>query len=235
MDSIEEQKNTIWALVPAAGVGARMASDKPKQYLQVAGKTLIEHTLLSLLDFDGIAGVQLCLSPNDQYWTELDFHHDSLLPIADGGAERANSVLAGLQALSGLAKPDDWIMVHDAARPCVTKQVLEYLIDTVGDHDVGGILAVPLADTIKYSTDKAIEKTIDRRHLWAAQTPQMFRYALLLECLEKALENKFEITDESSALERSGYQPMIVPSSRSNIKVTYPEDIEWVEHFLSIN
>ena len=238
MNSNDKYKNTVWALVPAAGIGARMASDKPKQYMQIAGSTIIEHTLTALLNFDAISGVQLCLSPEDQYWVELNISHECLLPVVDGGAERADSVLAGLQALSEIAKPNDWVMVHDAARPCLSEQLLQHLIDTVGDHDVGGILAVPLADTIKYAINDeqiTIEKTVDRKHLWAAQTPQMFRYSLLVECLQKALEKGCEITDEASALEIAGYRPMIVPSSRSNIKVTYPEDVGWVEYFLMTN
>ena len=244
MDNNDKQKQMIWAIVPAAGVGARMAAGKPKQYLSVANKTIIEHTLLALLQADDISGVQLCVSANDPYWPQLAFNHDRLLPVVDGGAERVDSVLAGLKSLSGRAKPNDWILVHDAARPCLSAKLLQHLIDTIGGHEVGGILAIPLADTIKYAmpqdqifnemTEKnMIEKTVDRQNLWAAQTPQMFRYSLLMNCLEEALATGLNITDESSAIEAAGYRPLIVPGSRNNIKVTYPEDVEWLEYFLS--
>lgn len=233
MDKQGEQENKIWALVPAAGIGARMAADRPKQYLSVAGKTILEHTLSALLNSDRISGVQLCLSSDDQYWPQICLDHQRLLPVVDGGAERADSVLAGLQALSSRAESNDWVLVHDAARPCLSKQLIDQLIEAIGDHHVGGILAVPLVDTIKYSKGLLIEKTVDRKQLWAGQTPQMFRYGMLRDCLKKALLSDVAITDESSALEVAGYQPLIVPSVRSNIKVTYPEDLEWVAHFLS--
>ncbi len=227
-------KTNIWAIVPAAGVGARMQTDRPKQYLSVGGKTILEHSLSALLEFDMVAGVQLCLSAQDGYWADIDFQHERLLPIVDGGERRADTVLAGLKALEKHVREDDWVMVHDAARPCITSALLTRLVDSVMESDVGGILATPVADTLKQTEQGGvIHKTIDREMLWSAQTPQMFRYALLVNCLEKALADNLQITDEASALEASGYQPMLVPSSRHNIKVTYPEDIAWVEYILA--
>lgn len=233
MNKTHQEKKKIWALVPAAGVGARMAADKPKQYISINGRTILEHTLSVLLAAEGIAGIQLCLSPEDAYWPDIALNHPRLFPVVDGGATRANSVLAGLQALSKQAKPDDWVLVHDAARPCLTEGLLNKLIDSLFEHRVGGILAVPVADTIKQVEDLEITKTVNRNKLWAAQTPQMFRFDLLKNCLEKALEQDVKITDEASCIEAAGFTPMIVPSVRSNIKVTYPEDMDWVSYFLS--
>ena len=237
MDKQRKQENAIWAIVPAAGIGSRMAADRPKQYLTISGKTILEHTLSGLLQVEDISGVQLCLSPSDEFWSELNFEHERMLPVIDGGAQRADSVLSGLQALSGLAKADDWVLVHDAARPCISQPMLERLFDTVAEHAVGGILAIPLADTIKRSNNNegifVIDKTIDRDQLWAAQTPQMFRYGLLKQSVLTAIENDVAITDEASAIEAAGHQSLLVPGSRSNIKVTYPEDLGWVEWFLS--
>ena len=235
MNKTHQEKKQIWALVPAAGVGARMAADKPKQYISINGRTILEHTLSVLLAVEGIAGVQLCLSPEDAYWPDIVLNHPRLLPVIDGGVTRADSVLAGLQSLSKRAKPDDWVLVHDAARPCLTEDLLKKLIDSLFEHSIGGILAVPVADTIKQVENLEIKATVNRNKLWAAQTPQMFRFDLLKSCLEKALKQSIEITDEASCIEAAGFTPMIVPSVRSNIKVTYPEDVDWVNHFLSDN
>lgn len=247
---MKNQKQQIWALVPAAGVGARMAADRPKQYLTVKGKTILEHTLSVFFDSEQIAGVQLCLSADDAYWSDINLGIDreKLLPVCDGGERRADTVLAGLRALSKKAKPDDWVLVHDAARPCLTQELINKLVTSLVDDAIGGILAVPVADTLKQVSggdvmksvnkgaskdiNKEIDKTVDRERLWAAQTPQMFRLGMLQECLENALQDDLDITDEASCVEASGFKPKVVLSSRANIKVTYPEDVEWVEHFL---
>jgi len=233
MSKNNEHKSLIWALVPAAGIGARMSVGQPKQYLTVSGKTVLEHSLSTLLEFKKIKAVQLCIASDDQYWAELGFDHDKLLPVQLGGAQRANTVLAGLNALSNLADPRDWVMVHDAARPCTTNSLLTKLVDAVEGHDIGGILATPLSDTIKKVNSNIIEKTVDRQNLWSAQTPQMFRYGVLRDCMEQANEKGLVITDEASAIEAAGYQSLIVPSDRSNIKLTYTEDLDWINYFLS--
>ena len=223
----------IWALIPAAGIGARMAADCPKQYLTVQGKTILEHSLSIFLGTDKIAGVQLCLSPEDAYWQQLGFSHKKLLSTCAGGERRADSVLSGLQALEKVADAKDWVLVHDAARPCLTQELLMKLIDSVAGHSVGGILAAPVADTLKNASQEQIENTVDRSNLWAAQTPQMFRLGFLTDCLQKALANGVVVTDEASCVEAAGFQPQLVPSVRSNIKVTYPEDLAWVDCFLA--
>jgi len=237
--SIEiKQKPRIWAVVPAAGIGSRMTADKPKQYIKVAGKTVLEHSINSLLMLDVIKGVQLCIAANDKYWQELNFEHQKLLPVVPGGEQRADTVLAGLEAISHLAKDDDWIMVHDAARPCVNQSILLKLINNVLDHPVGGLLAIPVADTIKKATSMesstvSVESTISRDSLWLAQTPQMFKYEVLKASLINAKQQQIEITDEASAIEQAGYRPLIVSGHRSNIKLTYQEDLDWVECFLN--
>jgi len=151
----------------------------------------------------------------------------------EGGRERCDSVLNGLQALSPWAQENDWVLVHDAARPCVTTEAIQTLITSVGGHEVGGILAVPVSDTLKRADGKVISATLDRRSLWQAHTPQMFRYSLLKESLERALANNFSVTDEASALEFSGYQTLLVEDRRDNIKVTRPEDLAMAEAILA--
>lgn len=225
------QSVNIWVVIPAAGSGLRMQAEKPKQYLSIAGKTVLEHTIDALLRFEPITAVQVCIAADDSFWGELHVQSSRVLKSTIGGATRAESVLAGLNALTK-ANQNDWVMVHDAARPCIDEKSLQRLVDHLSDHQVGGVLAVPLADTIKQVTEGRIEKTIDRTHLWAAQTPQMFRYGLLKKCLSQALEERLSVTDEAVAVEHYGYQPEVILGSTDNFKVTYPEDIERVrQHF----
>ena len=237
---MKKDKENVWAIVPAAGIGARMSADRPKQYIDVAGKTILEYTLNGLLSCHFIDAIQLCVSSSDEYWQHIknskEMQSDRLLPTVEGGETRADSVLAGLEALSDIANDHDWVMVHDAARPCITQVLLTRMYDLLASTDVGGILAVPVADTLKKANQQSdvidVENTIDRNQLWAAQTPQMFRFGLLKSSLASALENHLEITDEASALEKAGFTPKIVPSVRSNIKVTYPEDVDLVKFYL---
>lgn len=219
------QAPAYWIIVPAAGVGARMGADCPKQYLSVAGKTVIEHTLERLLTLPNIAGVYLVLGVSDGYWEELPLSKNDNIHRVAGGAERCDSVLNALNQLQDKASPDDWVLVHDAARPCVSAQSILHLIGQVKDHPVGGILGVPVSDTLKQVDCSVINTTVDRRLLWQAQTPQMFRFALLRDCLRRGLEEGKLITDESSALESYGYQPMMVQGRSDNIKITRPEDL----------
>ena len=219
------QNPAYWIVVPAAGVGARMGSTFPKQYLPLAGKTVIENTLQRLLALPNIAGICLVLSPEDHHWNALALAQNDRIHRIAGGAERCDSVLNALEYLQASASPDDWILVHDAARPCVHEQSILKLIDKVKNHTVGGILGVPVSDTLKQVSDRAIQSTADRRLLWQAQTPQMFRMGLLHRCLRQALDDGKVITDESSALECYGYQPLMVQGRSDNIKITRPEDL----------
>ncbi len=235
MTVVKERTPAYWVVVPAAGVGARMEINLPKQYLPLLDKTVIEHTLLQLLSLPGIAGVYIALGPQDKYWPQLPIaSHPSIHPVM-GAAERAGSVLNALLALSQVAHNDDWVLVHDAARPCIKKDDIAALIQQVADHPVGGILGVPVSDTLKNVRDNTIVTTIDRRHLWQAQTPQLFRLSLLRDCLQQALAEGKCITDEASAVEAFGYCPLMVKGSGSNIKITYPEDLVIASLFLQQN
>lgn len=223
--SNSSQVPAYWIVVPAAGVGARMGSILPKQYLPLAGKTVIENTLERLLALPGIAGICLVLGADDNHWNTLPLAQNDRIRLIAGGAERCDSVLNALEYLQTLASPDDWVLVHDAARPCVHEQSILKLIDEVKNHPVGGILGVPVSDTLKQVNESTIQSTADRRFLWQAQTPQMFRMGLLHSCLRQALDDGKVITDESSALECYGYQPLMVQGRSDNIKITRPEDL----------
>ncbi|MDR7090104.1 MULTISPECIES: 2-C-methyl-D-erythritol 4-phosphate cytidylyltransferase [Cellvibrio] len=223
--SSSPQSPAYWIVVPAAGVGARMGADCPKQYLPLVGKTVIEHTLERLLALPNIAGIYLVLGADDNYWNDLSLAQNNRIQRVAGGAERCDSVLNALEQLFDNASPNDWVLVHDAARPCVHVQSVLHLIEQVKTHPVGGILGVPVSDTLKQVNNSIIDSTVDRRLLWQAQTPQMFRLGLLRDCLQRGLAEGKLITDESSALESYGYQPLMVQGRSDNIKITRPEDL----------
>lgn len=222
-----------WVVVPAAGIGTRMGATRPKQYLYLHDKTILEHTLARLLQLPNLAGVYVALNANDDYWPQLAVSQDKRISCVKGGSERADSVLAALDALAGHAQENDWLLVHDAARPCITTGAIEQLYAQLAQHPVGGILAVPVSDTLK-QVDSALQinHTLDRRLLWQAQTPQMFRLGLLRSCLSRALAEGKQITDESSALELYGYQPQIVEGRADNLKITRPEDLPLAQMIL---
>ena len=220
-----------FALVPAAGTGTRMGDDLPKQYHLLAGRPMIRHALEMLCASPLIQRVFVVLAERDDIWERFDWSElgVKLSVLRCGGPTRAGSVLNGLLALSAFAKPDDWVLVHDAARPCLSSAQLDRLIEQVGHDEVGGILAVPVADTLKQSgQDGRIDATVPREPLWQAQTPQMFRYGLLRE----ALEQSGVVTDESGAMEALGYRPLLVSADASNLKVTYPADLALAEKIL---
>lgn len=222
----------FWAVVPAAGAGKRMGSPIPKQYLEIAGKPVLQHTLERLLSVERIAGVVVALSPGDDYWPGLAVSADPRIRTAPGGSERADSVLSALDVLAGQARADDWVLVHDAARPCLTASDLNHLMDTLARHPVGGILAVPVSDTLKRVESQAIVATVDRSLIWRALTPQMFRLAALRQALVRAREQGLVVTDEASALELQGACPGIVEGRPDNIKITRPEDIALATFYL---
>jgi len=221
-----------WAVVPAAGVGKRMQADRPKQYLSLAGKTVLEQTLARLLASGAFQAVVVAISVEDPYWPELTVSRHQQVITAAGGKERADSVLSALKALQGRAAEDDWVLVHDAARPCLTTADIRQLIDTLKDDAVGGILALSSHDTLKQVEDgDKISATVDRKHIWRALTPQMFRYGMLRDALQQA-EGNPAITDESSALEILGLQPKIVEGRPDNIKITRPEDLALAQFYM---
>lgn len=216
---------TYWIVIPAAGIGSRMEAKCPKQYLKLLDKTIVEHTLDRLLSLQLVEKIYIALNENDDYWPGLEHANNSKIIRVDGGSERADSVLNCLNALANYAREDDWVLVHDAARPCIRAQEIIKLITEIGNHSVGGILGVPVADTLKQVSQGNIEKTVDRAMLWQAQTPQMFRFGLLRNCLQFALHEGKKITDEASALESCGYAPLMVQGRSDNIKITRPEDL----------
>lgn len=215
-----------WAVVPAAGVGARMGGDIPKQYLPLAGRTVIEHTLERLCSHPAVAAVVVALSASDTHFDRLNIACSRPLHRAPGGAERCHSVLNALDVLEGHAADDDWVLVHDAARPCVRRDDIQRLMDTVAGHAVGGLLAVPVRDTMKRSdAGGVVTETVPREHLWHALTPQMFRFGELRAALRAALADGALVTDEAAAMERLGRMPVLVEGHGDNIKITRPEDL----------
>ncbi|MGC2166708.1 MAG: 2-C-methyl-D-erythritol 4-phosphate cytidylyltransferase [Gallionella sp.] len=219
-----------YALVPAAGFGARMGNELPKQYLSIAGKPMMAHALETLCACKEIDTVFVVLSPDDTQFHRYDWSSlgDKLQPLFCGGETRAESVANGL--LASELEPDEWVLVHDAARPCLTQAHVAKMITELRDDTVGGILAVPVADTLKRAdATQRIAATENREKLWQAQTPQMFRAGLLAQAL---LQCK-NVTDEASAIEALGLQPKLVEGDASNFKVTYRRDIELAELILS--
>lgn len=212
----------FFALVPAAGSGSRMGNDLPKQYLPLAGKPMIAHALDTLCACPELTTVFVVLTPDDALFHSYDWSRfgDKLQPLFCGGATRAESVTNGL--LASELEPDDWVLVHDAARPCLTQAHLTRLITELHNDAVGGILAVPVADTLKRADGvQRIAHTEEREGLWQAQTPQMFRAGLLAQALQQCSH----VTDEASAVEALGLQPKLVLSEPTNFKVTYPQDL----------
>jgi len=224
----------FWAVIPAAGIGSRMAAADPKQYLPLCGKTVLEHTLERIISHPRIVATVLVISADDGHWPRLaDSFAKSSLWIAAGGAERCHSVLNGLRALASHAAPRDWVLVHDAARPCVRRKDIDALLEQLMDHPVGGLLGIPVADTMK-RTDREgnIIETVQRKGLWRALTPQMFRYEQLLQALQAALDQDKLVTDEAAAMEISGHMPRMVEGHADNIKITRPQDLALAELFL---
>ncbi len=220
-----------FALVPAAGTGSRMGGDRPKQYHLLAGRPMIWHALAALCASPRIQRVFVVLAEQDDVWERYDWSALGirLAVLRCGGPTRADSVLNGLLAISEAVAPDDWVLVHDAARPCLSAQQLESLMEQAGSDAVGGILAAPVADTLKRAApDRRIAATVPREHLWLAQTPQMFRYGLLREALTRSRV----VTDEAGAVEALGHRPLLVPSDAANLKVTYPSDLALAERIL---
>jgi 2-C-methyl-D-erythritol 4-phosphate cytidylyltransferase len=220
-----------YAIVPAAGSGARFGAEIPKQYLALAGRPLIHHALAALCRCPRIERVWVVLSPGDAWWASFDWSSlgDKLQAVFCGGATRAESVANGLEAAAGVLADDDWVLVHDAARPCLSQSMLDRLFDELADDPVGGILAVPVADTLKRAdAEQRVAATEARDGLWQAQTPQMFRYGLL----RQALSGRRGVTDEAGAIEASGFKPRLVRADATNLKVTFPADLRLAELIL---
>ncbi|MDP2752235.1 MAG: 2-C-methyl-D-erythritol 4-phosphate cytidylyltransferase [Rhodocyclaceae bacterium] len=219
-----------FALIPAAGGGTRMGGMIPKQYLSLAGVPMIRHALTTLCAVPAIERVFVVLSPDDTEWNRYDWSDlPKVTALFCGARTRAQSVTNGLYAVVNRVETTDWMLVHDAARACLTSAQVERLIDEVGDDDVGGLLAVPVADTLKRATtDGRIQTTVSREGLWQAQTPQMFRYGPLLG----ALQLTSRVTDEAGAMEAIGHSPKLVVGDASNLKITWPSDLQLAENIL---
>ncbi len=224
--------HAFWAIVPAAGVGKRMGAEVPKQYLEVGGKPVLQHTLERLLSVESITGIHVALGHEDGYWPGLPFSGHPRIRAVPGGRERADSVYSALLHLADRAQADDWVLVHDAARLCITRRDVLKLMEALQDDPVGGILALPVSDTLKTVEDQHITGTPDRQRIWRALTPQMFRYGLLKKALLDAAGRNQVVTDESSALELAGYPPRIVEGRPDNIKITRPEDLPLAAFYL---
>lgn len=217
---------SYWAIVPAAGSGQRFGAELAKQFHSIGDKLVADHTLGRLLTISKLQKILVPCNPGAESWTQVSALKDQRVELLAGGTERFHSVLNGLRALANIAASDDWVLVHDMARPCVTSADINKLIEQLDGHAVGGILATPISDTLKKVTaDNTITETLDRSDYRGAQTPQMFRYGLLVRALETMLEKQQVPTDEASAIEYLGEQAMIVEGRRDNIKITHREDL----------
>jgi 2-C-methyl-D-erythritol 4-phosphate cytidylyltransferase len=224
----------FWAVIPAAGSGRRMRdAARPKQYLPLVGRTVIEWALEPLLAHPACQAIIVVLAAQDAYWPTLAASAQPRIGIARGGVERADSVRAGLAALRDQCDAGDWVLVHDAARPCLSAADLQRLLDEVQDDAVGGLLAAPLVDTLKRAdAAQRVAQTLSRESLWRAQTPQMFRHGVLDRALAAAAQQRMTVTDESQALELAGHQPRLVAGHADNLKITLSTDLEQAERIL---
>ncbi len=211
-----------------------MGGDTPKQYLPLLGRPIIAHTLARLCNHPRIAGVVVVLAADDPWWPKIPARYARAPLIAAGGEQRRDSVLNGLDALTGHASDDDWVLVHDAVRPCLRDEDVDRLIDALSADAVGGLLATPVRDTMKRAGgDQRVRETVSRASLWHAQTPQMFRLGALRDALRLSVEEDRDITDEAQAMELSGARPRLVQGHEDNIKITRPEDLKLAETLLS--
>ena len=219
---------TLWAIVPAAGLGKRFGSNTPKQYLTLLDRTVLEHSLSALLALPSIERVLVAINPADQVWSSLSCASDPRVEVISGGAERQESVRNALLRVMDCGAADDWVLVHDAVRPCVEAEDIERLIALAGADAVGGLLVAAMDNTVKQcaaGAESRVERTLDRAVLWNAMTPQMFRAGPLLHALEAARADGAALSDESSAMERCGHAPLLIESAKSNIKITHPSDL----------
>jgi len=226
-----ESKTPLAVVVPAAGVGKRMQAACPKQYLKIGQLTILEHTVLRLAAHPNIDKIIIALGSEDEYFPTTQLGQHPKIEIVNGGKERVDSVLAGLNILDNEIYP--WVLVHDAARPCVTLSDVDNLIEECISNGLGGILATPVRDTMKSGTQHLIKHTVERENLWHALTPQMFPTKQLQYAIEKALLSDAVITDEASAIEFIGDKSQLIEGSSENIKITRPDDLALAEFILT--
>ncbi|MBL8519300.1 MAG: 2-C-methyl-D-erythritol 4-phosphate cytidylyltransferase [Betaproteobacteria bacterium] len=223
------QETNVIAILPAAGTGTRLGDARPKQYLDIGGRPMIRHAIEALARVRRIGSIVVILSESDAHWDALMPDERRAQTLRIGGATRGETVRNGLRALAATCAPDTWMLVHDAARPCIRAPLIEQFLDELEADPVGGLLALPLADTLKSADGlQRVAATLPRENVWRAQTPQMFRLRDLLP----ALEAMPDATDEAQAIEARGLQPKLVLGDSANIKVTYAPDLELAEMFL---
>lgn len=227
-------RHKIWAVIPAAGSGSRFSKTELKQYQMIQGQTVLEHTVSRLNNLP-LSGYVLAISEDDSVAKTLNLAQPDKAHFCVGGAERVHSVLNALTYLSQFASPDDLVFVHDAARPCVTQDCLNDLVNTAIQENCSAILAIPVRDTLKMvEHENNIEKTVSRDYLWQAQTPQISKLGILKHAIEKALQDGITITDEASALEYVGETVKVVQGRSDNIKITYSDDLELAKLILTV-
>ena len=227
---MDSNLDPIWAIVPASGVGRRMQSELPKQYLSFQGKTVIAHCLDRLLSHPGIEGAVVVLQNEDSHWEELGYTSEKPVLTAAGGVERHHSVYNGLLVLQDRCGSEVLALAHDAIRPLVTHLDLDKVIKAARAHEAGAILAAPVSDTLKLRGDKMdITRTVSRDQLWRAFTPQIFTLPMLLRSLKVVIDDNLEISDDASAIELQGFSPRLVSGDPSNIKITNPSDLNLAE------
>lgn len=225
---------SIWAVVPAAGIGRRMMAKVPKQYLNLNGRPIIETSLARIGALSYVRQVVVMLNPEDRVWPTLGLEKNPKIVCQYGGENRYQSVLNGLKYLAAFAADDDWVLVHDAARPCVRLKDIDHLFAKIADHPVGGLLGAPVDNTMKLVDGGGeVVQTIDRVDVWSAFTPQVFRFRLLLEALQAVDKSGKTVTDEATALEQLGYRPKMILGNRDNIKITQPQDLNLAAQILS--
>jgi len=231
--------HSIWAIVPAAGIGKRMLSSIAKQYLLLNDRPVLEHTVNALLDNKNVSGLVIALQPDDVYWPQINITSNKPVLRTAGGDERADSVLNAIEKLyqhEEFNAENDWVLVHDAVRPCIRQQDIDKLVAEVATDENGGLLALPVRDTMKRQKAgaalAAVEKTIDREDLWHALTPQYFHADRLKTALQSAKQGNLLITDESSAMEMAGFSPRLVQGHEDNIKITRPDDLRLASLYL---
>lgn len=225
-----------FCVVPAAGIGARMQAGQPKSYLKLCGQSIFAITLTKLLQLDWLETIIVVVAEDDRLWQQEALVSHPKIQIVPGGAERYLSVLNGIRALDNIAQSNDWVLVHDIARPCFLVSDVEHLKEKLCHSLSGGLLATPVKETLKrVNHQNDVVETVSREGVWAALTPQMFRYALLYDALKLALDQQHPVTDESDAIERLGSNSVVVPGNADNIKVTFPEDLVRAERILMDN
>ncbi len=224
----------LWVVVPAAGSGRRMGTAQPKQYFELAGRSVLEWAIAPFLRLERCERVVVVLAQDDAHWRELALNKHPRVLRAPGGEERAHSVAEGLRALEGLAAPEDWVLVHDAARPCLSDEDLTHLIAALADDPVGGLLATRVVDTLKKADEAGyVAATLSRESLWRALTPQMFRFGVLQRAIAESLRQGLCPTDEAQAVELLGLRPKLVSGSADNIKITTLQDLDQARRILA--